>query len=549
MKKIVYSVYDLVNEEVALELEGAVKQAIGASDKLSNAIPDIQLSWLGERFTLSVSDAWDSEARAVFEQLAFEECSRVGARLVTPPVADAYVLGGVKKEKKEPRRISFGAATASVITAVVLAVLITFSVTTAFMQKDMPQTVTPGGEEDKFGELDILDRLFQSASLFSGDEQSEEERLNAVLKAYVQSTGDRYARYYTAEEYKQLITEQSGNMCGIGVTVIAGSVVLEGEVYETIEVIYVTPNSPAEKAGVKIGDHIYVVAKGDEMIVVNDIGYSEAVDMMLGEEGTAAEFLLLRKDPEASTENNTVYNTIEISAVREQIQTQSVMYSRCETDASVGIVQISGFDNTTASQLDEAIQTLRDSGCEYFVLDLRNNTGGMLTSVEDCLTYFLNKDDIIIRVKDRSGNESSSKVMGGGIDGYAHSGSGELSEADVGKYKDLKMILLVNGYTASAAELFTANFRDYGLAQIVGTQTYGKGSVQTTISLSRYGIDGALKLTTRFYYPAKGEGFDGVGITPDHILAMSEEAASYHPNLLPDALDNQLQYAIEQMKK
>ena len=103
-------------------------------------------------------------------------------------------------------------------------------------------------------------------------------------------------------------------------------------------------------------------------------------------------------------------------------------------------------------------------------------------------------------------------------------------------------------FSASAAELFTANMRDHGLAKVVGVTTYGKGSMQTTYSLARYGYDGALKLTTAYYFPPCGEGYDGVGITPHVEVALSEEAQKYNINLLPDHLDNQLAEAIETMK-
>ena len=113
---------------------------------------------------------------------------------------------------------------------------------------------------------------------------------------------------------------------------------------------------------------------------------------------------------------------------------------------------------------------------------------------------------------------------------------------------DLKFSVLVNKFSASAAELFTANIRDYELGRIVGVKTYGKGSMQTTFSLSRYGYDGALKLTTAYYFPPCGEGYDGIGITPHVIVELSEEAEQYNINLLPDHLDNQLSAAISTMK-
>jgi carboxyl-terminal processing protease len=551
MKKVIYSVYDIENEEVSLQLEEAIKQAVAGNEKLSAAVSTLQLSWLGERITLFVSDEWSSDARSAFEQVVGEECSRFGARLVSPPIADAYVLGDSQKVSKAPRQVTVGTALTAVITAVILAVLITFSVTTVFIRKDTPQIVTPGAAENRFGALDVLDRLFRSASLYSDENLNDEELVTAVLNAYVATTGDRYARYYTSEEYESLVVDRSGNMCGIGVTVVAGSIILEGEEYETIQIIYVTPDSPAEKAGIRRGDHVYAVSdsENENLVPVGNVGYSVAVDMMRGEEGTDIGLLLLRANEAESDDDNIVYDVIETYATRAQIKTQSVVYSICETDSDVGIVKIMEFDETTAVQLDSALETLKNSGCKYFVLDLRNNGGGMLTSIEDCMTYFLNKGDTIIRVQDKNGTESVSKVMGAGTSGYPHSGSGELDEADVGKYKDLKMILLVNNYTGSAAELFTADFRDYGLGEIVGTKTYGKGTVQNYYPLSRYGVPGVLKLTTKFYYPAKSDGFDGKGIEPDYPIEMNDEVASIHPDLLPDALDNQLQHAIEQIKK
>ena len=544
MKEIIYSVHDLESEMTAETLDAALRQTVldSDNDKLKTAVSDVHVSWLGEKIILNIQDGWDDEARQLFEDIARAECERVGAKLILPAQSDTYVLESDKKIEKAPKKVSFTAALAASITAFVLAVLVTFSVTITLVRNNAPDTVAQGGQESQFSSLEIIDRLFRSASLFE-ENLDDEELVNAVLKGYVSATGDRYARYYTDEEFEQLISDQSGDMCGIGVTVVAGSVTVDGVKYETIEIIYVTPDSPAEKAGIQIGDHVYAIGNEEDGTYVDEVGYSVAVDMLLGEEGTKAEFIIYREGADGG-------EYIPISATREKIKTQSVMYKICDTDKSVGIVRINGFDETTSEQLDKALSSLLDSGCEYFVIDLRNNGGGLLTSVEDCMSYFLQKGDTIIRVKDKSKNESASKVLGAGIDGYSTSGSGNFDEKNVGKHADLNMILLVNGYTASAAELFTADFRDYGLAEIVGTTTYGKGSVQSTIPLEAYyGIKGALKLTTKFYYPAKSEGFDGVGIEPDHNLELSEEASSYHPNKLPDELDNQLQKAIEIIKK
>ena len=171
----------------------------------------------------------------------------------------------------------------------------------------------------------------------------------------------------------------------------------------------------------------------------------------------------------------------------------------------------------------------------------------MLSSVEDVLVLFLREDDPIITVKDATGHEVTTSVTFNRA-GNLMCGTGEMTREDIGKYRDLNFSLLVNGYSASAAELFTSNIRDYELGTIVGTKTYGKGCGQTTYSLSKYGYDGALKLTTFYYSSPLGDYYDGVGVTPHIVVELSEEAQSYNINLLPDRLDNQLAAAVESMK-
>ena len=179
--------------------------------------------------------------------------------------------------------------------------------------------------------------------------------------------------------------------------------------------------------------------------------------------------------------------------------------------------------------------------CKSFVFDLRNNPGGTLQSIEAILSYFLDEGDVLIRIKDKAGNEEISKVKP-----IKYSGSYEgcsVSESDIGKYKGLNAIVLCNGGTASAAELFTATFRDYDLGEIVGEKTYGKGSMQTINPLIQYGYSGALKLTTAMYYSGKDtKGYDGVGITPDYVVPLTGEGSIY---IREEADDAQLKKAIE----
>lgn len=450
------------------------------------------------------------------------------------------------KDKKPGRRVSLAAAVSSVITAVVLAVLLTFSLTTTYMKNNTPHTVTPGQgqtEEGPFDRLEVIDRLFRSATVL--EPQDREVLLTAILKSYVAATGDVYAEYFTAEEFAEQTSSNNGEMCGIGVSVVNGILNLNGVDYQVITIANVYPDSPAEAAGVLPGDHIMYVGTGDQKTLVHDIGYTEALNRMRGEEGSVCAFTVLRRPAGASEE--TSYEEVEISAVRQKFTTLSVTYRHYSEDETVGIIRITGFDNTTRDQFVDAVETLKAEGCQSFVLDLRGNPGGLLSSVEDILVFFLQEDDVIITTKDASGRESSDTVTHNRA-GNLLCGTGQLTEADIGKYRGLNFTVLVNEYSASAAELFTSNIRDYELGKIVGTTTFGKGCGQTTYSLSRYGYDGALKLTTFYYSSPLGDYYDGVGITPHVEVELSEEAKTYNINLLPDHLDNQLAAAVEALQ-
>ena len=550
MKQVTYEIRGLVIETMIPAIQASCESIAGVRNVRVTA-SDTDTA----RLTLVVDEDLTEELEASLDSVMRAK----GLELVTPPSVEPYAFAPVPPVIPAPpkpqaaqtpapetgKKVSLTAAISTVIVSVVLAVLLTFSLTTAYMKGDNSTVITPGQsqtQEGPFDQIEIIDRLFRSATVLDLD---EEALITGVLKGYVAATGDVYAEYFTAEELADQNASNNGEMCGIGVSVVNGILHLNGVDYQVITIANVYPDSPAEAAGVLPGDHIMYIGKGEDKITVHSVGYTQALDRLKGEEGTECAFTVLRRP--AGSEEGVPYEEVEISAIRQKFTTRSVEFRHYSEDETVGIIRITGFDNTTRDQFVEAVETLKAEGCQSYVLDLRGNPGGLLTSVEDVLVFFLQEDDVIITTKNASGKEMSDSVTLNKA-GKLMCGSGQLTAEDIGKYRDLKFSVLVNGYSASAAELFTSNIRDYELGKIVGTKTYGKGCGQTTYSLAKYGLDGGLKLTTFYYSSPKGDYYDGVGITPHVVVELSEEAQKYNINLLPDNLDNQLAAAVDAMK-
>lgn len=399
----------------------------------------------------------------------------------------------------------------------------------------------------------LVDALFRNYSIFDVD---YEKAVLAAIRAYIDITGDKYAVFYTPDEYEDMMSDNQGDLYGIGVQVI-----FDYDGY-FMEVVMIMPDSPAQKI-LEVGDKVtHIVADGEtvalaDIVESNKAKLSElyptytdeeinnaacyetfqyAVSKLKGAEGTYAEFTVDR--------NGT---SMPLSVMRAKVTSVSVTCKTSKRDSSVGIVSITEFDLTTPTQFKSCMDRLIASGCDKFVFDLRNNPGGDLASVVAVLSTLLQKDDVILSTKDSSGTVEITKV---GTVKYAASSaysSCNVTNDDIGKYRGYDMVVLVNGNSASAAELFTSALRDHELAQIVGQKTYGKGSMQSIISLSAYGEEyyGALKLTTKLYFPPCGVGYDGgIGIEPNYSVALEGEAANTNFYKLTEDIDNQLQKAI-----
>lgn len=445
--------------------------------------------------------------------------------------------------RKSPKKISLSAFLFSCVALILATFMITFTCCNGFYRQKIAQIQTENAisgvtqnPDDLVSMLETLSAVFEAYSITGYD---GENMMNAVLKAYVRASGDKYAEYYTPEEYSAMLSDNTGKSQGIGINIIESSIVSNGTEFVTIKVINVTKGSPAEEAGVQVNDQIAYVGLGEDKKLVDSYGYLAAVNALQGEAGTEAKFVVLRDN------GNGGYEEKEFTILRKEFTSTAIFDRVCSFDSSIGIVKIDSFDLTTPIAFKEAVVSLQNSGCTKFVFDVRYNPGGDLKSIEAVLSYFLNEGDTIIKMVDKNGTEAVSTVKPVTYDGdYA---SCNVSAEDIGIFRNLNFVVLCNGNTASAAELFTAALRDYDLGTIVGTTTYGKGSVQSIIAL-RGGLSGAVKLTTRMYYPPCNVSYEGIGIAPDVTVELSEEAQKYNVYDLPDSIDNQLTEAVKHFK-
>ena len=338
------------------------------------------------------------------------------------------------------------------------------------------------------------------SQLYAGD-VDDKELSNAMYKGLISGLGDKYSTYYTKEEYEAIKTAQEGYYQGIGVTVT-----LDGD---KLQVTGVQDDTPAAKAGIQADDRIVKI----DGQTLEGLSLNDAVGLLKNSENDTVT-LSIEREGEA--------DLIETEVTKEKLA--AIVADGKMLDDKIGYLAISEFTGLTSEQFQKVYQSLQDQGMERLIIDLRNNPGGEVTTVVSMADYILKDGGRILTVANKKGTE-------------------ETYDAEDGHSLEIPMVVLVNGNSASASEVFTGAMKDYGVATIVGTKTFGKGIVQTLMPLS----DGsAIKLTTDHYYTPNGNDIHGKGIEPDLEVELDEEAAQ--EVVIPEEKDNQLQKAVEVVK-
>lgn len=316
--------------------------------------------------------------------------------------------------------------------------------------------------EDK---LNVLD---QALDAFYFDDVDKQKAKDYIYKAYLGAYGDKYTVYYTPEEFKQMMESTSGSFYGIG----AVCQMKEGV---GIQIMDAYKDAPAYKAGIRNGDIITKV-NGDE---VKDLEISAAVALIKGEEGTKVNLDVLRED-----------KILNFEVERAKVSAKTVEYEMFADN--IGYISVSQFDEVTTQQFKTAIDDLNKQGMKGLIIDLRDNPGGVLSTVLDMLEYIL-PDGLLLYTEEKSGKRTD----------YKGNDNNELS---------IPYAVIVNENSASASEVFSGAVQDYGKGKIIGKKTFGKGIVQTIRPLS----DGsAIKYTIAKYFTPNGQDIHGQGVKPD----------------------------------
>lgn len=354
-------------------------------------------------------------------------------------------------------------------------------------------------EYNRLKQYEKLDMLMQLVELYYYEDVDTDEMLENAAVGLIAGIGDVYSMYYTEEEMEAFNEETEGEYAGIGCQLLADPT------DQLITVTRVFKGSPAEEAGMR---------SGDKIVYVDDVYYTAyemdaAVDVMRGTPGESVKVTVLRG-----------LETVDFDITRKVVNINYVEYEILDGD--IGYVMVYDFLGDAVEGFKAALEAFQNANVKGMIIDLRNNGGGLLDASVEMADMIL-PEGTVVSVCDKYENEETFTVDD--------------------EYYDVPMVVLVNGYSASASEILSGAIRDTGEGTLVGTKTFGKGVVQSVIDFP----DGSgLKVTTARYFTPSGECIHGVGIEPDVEIELDEDVVTrYGINNLPHEQDAQLQKAIE----
>lgn len=379
------------------------------------------------------------------------------------------------------------------------------------------------GDEDDLGidwsQVEMKSRrlkaIIENYFLFDKDNERMEQY---IYKGLVAGLDDPYSVYYTSEEFEDLMEDTTGEYCGIG------ALVSKSMATGVVSISKVFKGTPAEEAGLRSGDIFYEV---DGIEVTSDMDLDILVKQHVkGEEGTTVHLTMFRPSVEDYVDFDVVRRPIEVPTVENRMLKEDV-----------GYIVVSQFDEVTTQQFQQAIDDMEKQGMKGLIVDLRGNPGGVLDVAVDMLDYLL-PDDL---TKYAQGKGSTLIVSTAD-----KNEQGESFYCDDGHSVDFPIVILQDGNSASASEVFAGAMRDYDRAKLVGTTSFGKGIVQSLLPL---GDGSAIKITTAHYYSPSGFDLHGVGLEPDVEIAFEYPEDLGEDEELTDEMDNQLQKGIEVLEE
>ncbi len=354
-------------------------------------------------------------------------------------------------------------------------------------------------ENNIYKKIDLFGEVLEKINKEYVDEIDQSESMDSAINGLLQSL-DPYSAYMSPEIYNEMQTETSGEFGGLGIEVSMESGV--------VKVISPIDDTPASRAGIKAGDYIVKINE----IQVQGKSLSEAVDLMRGPVGSGIELTIRRRGEKKALKFNIIREIIQIQSVKSDI-----------LEKNIGYIRLTSFNDNSGKQIEKEIKKLeKNKDIESYILDLRNNPGGLLSQAIKISDFFLDSGEIV-STKSRKSSENRKWFA---------------KKGDLTNGKTL--VVLINYGSASASEIVAGALKDHKRAILLGENSFGKGSVQSIIPLKN---DGAIRLTVAKYYLPSGKSISEVGVSPD--IEIDEDSDDF---VIKTETDNQLNYAIKLLK-